>query len=205
MIVEMRTYQLRPGTVPTLESLFREHLPHRTPLGPLGGLWHTTTGQLDTAVHMWPYESIEERMDVRAKMIQPGKWPPPLRPILLEMKATILLPAPFSPPMLPARHGQVYELCVETYLPGGPADCVRDWSPLIDRRQKLSPLVFCGTSEFGALNEWVHLWAYRDMDHRAAVREELDREGWWPPSGGRERLIRQQTQLLEPAECSPLA
>ena len=205
MILEMRSYLLRPGTVQTLEDMFRDHLKYRTHLSPLGGLWHSTTGALNTAVHVWPYESVQERMDVRVAMVQPGKWPMPLRPILLEMKSTIILPAPFSPPMVPARHGRVYELCVDSYLPGGPADCLRDWAAHIDRRQKLSPLVFCGISEFGELNECVHLWAYRDLAHREAVREQLQREDWWPPAGGRDRLLRQQAQLLEPAACSPLS
>jgi hypothetical protein len=168
-------------------------------------MWHVVSGQLDTVVHMWPYESFQHRADVRKQMIDPPHWPPPMRELLLEMDATILVPAPFSPPMKPARHGELYEFFIDSYLPGGPAACLEAWPGELDARGALSPLVFCGVSEFGRLNQVVHVWAYRDAAHRETVRLQLEEAGNWPPRGGREFLLRQETFLAAPAWCSPLS
>lgn len=204
MIIEMRTYQVRPGAARTMEDMMGNNLPHRVHLSPLGGMWHTVTGQSDTVVHMWPYDSMQHRMEVRRDMIKPPHWPPPMRPILLEMDSVILLPAPFSPPMKPARYGALYEFCIDSYLPGGPAATLDAWSGAIGERTEHSPLVFCGTTEFGRLNQVVHVWAYRDSAHRESVHRRLKEEGTWPPAGGRDFLLRQQSFLAEPAWCSPL-
>lgn len=204
MIAELRTYLLRPGGVPPTEALFGKHLHHRTPMSPLGGLWHTLTGQLNTVLHLWPYESIQERCEIRDAMMRPPLWPPPLRPYLVEMDSIILLPAPFSPTLAPASHGALYEFCFDSYLPGGPAACRDAWATAIDARTKLSPLVFCGISEFGRLNQWVHIWAYRDHAHRDEVLARAARDGSWPPAGGRELLLKQESCLAAPAACSPL-
>src|SRR4051812_17276876 len=105
MIIEMRTYLLRPGGVQATEDLFAQHLHPRTPMSPMGGPFQTLTGQLNTVVHLWPYDDVQQRCDIRDAMMQPPKWPPPLRPYLVEMDAVILLPAVFSPAFGPGEHG----------------------------------------------------------------------------------------------------
>ena len=202
MIVEMRTYLLSPGSVPEAEARFERHLPNRTPLSPLGGLWHAATGDLHTLIHLWPYETLDQRTAIRAQMMQPPKWPPPLREFLREMKSQVFLPAPFSPALAPARHGRLYEFCIDSFLPGGPAETAAAWAPHVEARARLSPLVFAGHSELGELNQWLHIWAYRDAAHRDEVHAALD--GRWPPPAS-DKLLKQHSVLAVPASCSPLA
>lgn len=47
MIVEMRTYLLKPGTVAAFEERFAEGLVARLQFSPLGGLWHSEVGTLN--------------------------------------------------------------------------------------------------------------------------------------------------------------
>lgn len=204
VIVEMRTYMLKPGTVAEVESRFAKNLPYRAELSALGGLWHTVCGQLNTVIHLWPYESIEARMSIRDEAMKLPQWPPMLREFLVEMDTRIFLPASFSPPLAPATHGALYEFCIDTFLPGGPAEHASQWPSLLPERTAISPLVFCGTSEFGLLNQWLHIWAYRDMAHREEVHAHLSRERGWPPTRGVDKLRRQETILARPAVCSPL-
>lgn len=199
MIVEMRTYVLKPGAVPAVEALFGEHLQHRTALSPLAGLWHTLTGRLNSIVHLWPYASVEERDRIRNAMMMPPKWPPPLRPYLAEMHATILKPARFSPALAPASHGSVYEFCIDEYSPGGVTECQEKWSAELPARAKHAALVFCGTSDIGPLNRWFHIWAYRDAAHRQDVYSNA--EGLLERTS---KLLNQELFLAAPAECSPL-
>jgi hypothetical protein len=204
VIVELRTYLLKPGSAQEVEELFKNHLHHRMPASPLAGLWHTTSGVLNRILHLWPYDTIEQRMQVRKDMWKPPDWPPPLRPFLVEMEAEVWLPAPFSPGLAPAQHGGLYEFCIDSFLPSGLDHYVRDWTEKLPARIALSPLVFCGVSELGVLNRLLHVWAYRDSAHRDEVHRALAASSSWPPASGRDKLVRQESILTAPAECSPL-
>jgi FMN phosphatase YigB (HAD superfamily) len=72
-------------------------------------------------------------------------------------------------------------------------------------RIKLSPLAFAGHSEFGGLNRWCHIWAYKDAAERFAVREKARKDGIWPPSGGQPgQTLVQENMLVVPSAFSPL-
>jgi hypothetical protein len=57
MIYEVRTYTLKPGTIPEVEKRFGEVLQHREKYSPLGAFWHTELGPLNQIIHVWPYEN----------------------------------------------------------------------------------------------------------------------------------------------------
>src|SRR4029079_2575863 len=94
MIYEMRTYNLNPGAVGKWEELFAEaYTSGRDKYSKLGGLWHTELGPLNQVIHIWPYESLQHRADVRAKAAKQrvGKWPPPLSATLVTAQETDIL------------------------------------------------------------------------------------------------------------------
>ena len=68
MIVEMRTYTLKPGSVAQSKSASARRLPARTKLSPLAAFWHTEVGPLNRIIHVWPYDSFEERTRIRAEV-----------------------------------------------------------------------------------------------------------------------------------------
>ena len=89
--------------------------------------------------------------------------------------------------------------------PGGIPGVIDRWSTAIAERVKLSPLAFAGHSEFGGLNRWCHIWAYKDAAERFAVREKARKDGIWPPSGGQPgQTLVQENMLVVPAAFSPL-
>ena len=61
MIYEVRTYDLKPGAVPQAEEAFAEALPYREKYSPIAAFWHTDIGPLNQIIHVWGYESLEER------------------------------------------------------------------------------------------------------------------------------------------------
>ena len=67
MIYEMRTYIVKPTTVPEFEARFGEALPHREKYSELGGFWHTEFGPLNQLIQVWPYEDLNERSRIRAE------------------------------------------------------------------------------------------------------------------------------------------
>ena len=96
MIFEMRTYLLKPGTVPQAEEAFATALPPRIKLSRLAGFWHTEVGTLNQIIHIWPYKDLNERDRIRAEAIEKKIWPPKTAEFILEMESKILHPAPFS-------------------------------------------------------------------------------------------------------------
>ena len=75
MIVEFRTYRLKPNTVAQAEENFAKALPARTKLSPLAAFWHTEIGLLNRIIHVWPYANFEERTRIRNEATKLEGWP----------------------------------------------------------------------------------------------------------------------------------
>lgn len=207
MIYELRTYNLKVGTVETYLKRFAEGLPVREKYSKLGGFWTTDIGPLNQVVHLWPYEDMRHREEVRAASAKDasGLWPPKGDDCIISMEAEIIVPAPFMRPLdgTPQELGGVYELRYYDYQVGAAGKVYKVWEPMVPEREKLSPLVLCGFSELGALNRFFHMWPYKDMNERLRIRKEAVVQGIWPPSTA-EWVIRQQNKLMFPAPFSPL-
>ena len=134
-----------------------------------------------------------------------GVWPPKLAEFIVTMQSEIFIPAPFSPPLEARDVGPLFEIRSYTLAPGALPGMMERWAGKIDERVKLSPLVGAWYSEFGGLNKWVHIWAYRDAAERQRIRADAVARGVWPPGGGASGLLlKQENKLVMPAPCSPL-
>jgi len=100
MIVEHRTYTMKPGTIPEYFRLYQaEGLPiQRRYLPAMIGYYTTELGPLNQVIHLWAYQSLAERETCRAAMRQDPGWAPYLakiHPLIDSMESKLLLPAPF--------------------------------------------------------------------------------------------------------------
>lgn len=206
MIYEIRTYDVLPGQVPEFEKRFAAALPVRQKFSPLGGFWHTEIGPLNQVIHLWPYETMNERARLRAEAQNAPGWPPNTRELVTAQTSWICHAPPFVQPIQPARLGNVYEMRIYTYKPGAIPQVIESWSRAIEARTQLSPLAGAFYTETGALNVWIHMWAYEDLNHRARIRAEAQQKGIWPPRPGLPPglLLKQENKILIPAEFSPL-
>jgi hypothetical protein len=108
VIVEMREYTLHPGKVPEYLRLYEQEglAIQREILGHLVGYYSTEIGpELNQVVHMWAYESFEDRLARRARLVADQRWGAyiaKIRPMLVEQRNRILNPAPFFEPELRA-------------------------------------------------------------------------------------------------------
>jgi hypothetical protein len=102
---EMRTYTYAPGELPAIQRIWEEAMPARLAYGPITALWYSELGALNKFVHIWPYPSLDRRMEIRAKTRAAGVWPPSELAEkrtgrsyeLLSLENKILMPATFSP------------------------------------------------------------------------------------------------------------
>lgn len=203
MIYEIRTYTLKPGSVAELEKRFGEALPHREKYSKLGAFWHTEVGPLNQVIHVWPYEDLKHRTEVRAEAANDPNWPPQALEFILTMESEIFLSAPFMRPLNNQKLGNIYEMRIYTYQPGTIPEVLKRWEAAIPHREKYSPLAACWYSELGGLNKFIHVWPYSSFEERLRIREEATKDPNWPPQT-REFLARQENKLLIPASFSPM-
>ena len=102
MIVEERIYRIRSGQMGKYLALVREEgLEIQQPiLGRLIGYFFTEIGPLSHVVHMWAYDSFEERVKRRQQLAQDPRWQafiPKLTALIESSENRILSPTDFSP------------------------------------------------------------------------------------------------------------
>jgi NIPSNAP len=101
MIVEMREYTLHAGKVPEYLKLYEEEglEIQREILGQPVGYYAAEVGPaVNQVVHLWAYESFEDRLQRRAKLAEHPGWQAYLqkmRPMLVAQSNRLMRPAPF--------------------------------------------------------------------------------------------------------------
>jgi hypothetical protein len=97
---ELRVYNLVPsGLGPTLDG-WESAIGARTgeDYSPVYAAFYATDGRTPRYLHIWPYRSLEQRLEVRTRAVNDEVWPPENSgPQLRDMHSTIYLPAAFSP------------------------------------------------------------------------------------------------------------
>jgi hypothetical protein len=102
MIVEQRTYTVKPGIVTEYLDFYarevmevqKKHLPQMV------GYFSTEIGPLNQIIHMWGYADLNERARCRAALYADPAWQAVLKTLLgmiESMETKILVPTAFSP------------------------------------------------------------------------------------------------------------
>jgi len=102
MIVEERIYTLHPGKLAEYVGIYQaEGMPIQMKiLGRMIGYFTTEFGPLNQVVHIWGYESFEERARKRAELQAQPEWKSYLaktRHLIQTQENKILNPTVFSP------------------------------------------------------------------------------------------------------------
>ena len=211
MIYEVRTYHVKPGSLPEVEKRFGEAYEKRKKLSEMAAFWHTEIGPLNQIVHIWPYKDLAERSRIRAESLKIDGWPPKVGEFLLEQRSDIMIPFAISPELKPGKIGPYFEMRTYTYANGELPLIMKLWESALPERLKFGPVCAAWYSELGGLNKFVHIWPYQTLNQRNEIRDKAKAAGAWPPSakaikaGGRGyTLLAQENKILMPAVFSPL-
>lgn len=206
MIYEFRTYTLTPGAMPKVLEMFGEAYEHRKKYSELAAFWTTEFGPLNQIIHVWPYESMQHRDEVRAEAVKDPKWPPGFSQLglVVDQRSEVYKVAPNSPFIASGKYGPLYELRDYTMKAGQLPKFMQIWESVIEARKEFSPLAGALYTDLGPLNKFIHIWPYESLEHRAEVREKAIASGKWPPPGARDHVERQWNMLLSAAPFSPL-
>jgi NIPSNAP len=102
MIVEERDYRVKAGKLGQFVGLYEKHgLPIQLELlGKFLGYFTTEIGELNHVVALWAYDSLDDRLQRRDRMMADPRWQEYLKMVdgLLDVQNTRLLkPTSFSP------------------------------------------------------------------------------------------------------------
>jgi len=207
MIYEVRTYILKPRSLPEVLKRFGEAYEKRKTLSQLFAFWYSEIGPLNQIVHVWPYKDLEERGRIRAEAVKAGIWPPKTAEFMVTMRTDIMIPWGDVPP-LSGKVGPYFEMRTYTYRAGDLPKIQATWTKALPNRLKFSPLLALWYSELGALNTYVHIWPYQSLDQRMSIRKQAVDSGHWPPPQGdgdaAYTLVSQENKILLAAPFSPL-
>lgn len=211
MIYEVRTYDLKPRSLPEVEKRFGEAYEKRKAYSPLAVFWHTEIGPLNQIIHVWPYKDLEERAKIRAAVVKDKIWPPNIGEFVTNMHSDIMHQFSFSPELKPGKMGPFFEMRIYTYQPGELATIMKTWEAALPVRLAFGPACALWYTELGDLNKFIHVWPYESLNQREETRKKAHATGNWPAGkkaekeGGRDyRLYSQENKILVPSAFSPI-
>ena len=118
MIYEIRTYQVKVGSLAEVEKRYGEGYEHRKKYSPLTAFWHTEVGPLNEIIHVWGYKDLAERARVRAEAAKDANWPPKIQEFIQNMQVEVIVPFPFTTELLPGTMGPIFEMRYYTIRAG---------------------------------------------------------------------------------------
>ena len=92
---------------------------------------------------------------------------------------------------------------IYTYPPLQTDIVIESWKENLDKRNALSPLVGAFVSEVGNVNKFMHIWAYKSLQHRTEAREQFPSIDW-PPKNDAKPPIKMENKIVVASEFSPI-
>jgi NIPSNAP len=94
----------------------------------------------------------------------------------------------------------IYEVRTYTLRPGTVAEFEERYAKRLALREKHSKLGAFWHTEFGPLNQVIHVYPYDDLQHRTAVRDAMAKDTARAQiPGGREFIVAQEAEIMTPA------
>ncbi|WP_092989134.1 NIPSNAP family protein [Rhizobium sp. NFR03] len=102
MFVEIRTYRLKNGAIPAYLKVVEEEgiAIQKAHLGQLVGYFSSEIGPINEIVHIWAFDSLDDRERRRSALMADPAWQaflPRIRDLIEVAENKIMKPARFSP------------------------------------------------------------------------------------------------------------
>ncbi len=202
MLYEMRIYTVAPRGVPEYYEKFGEIFEKRQAITRMVGMFHCDFGELNRVMHIWEYGNAGHREETRRAVAGHDWWPPPTGHLLRKQETKLLTTPAFRPKPKLGEYGSVYEFRTYTIYPGKIGEVEAKWAENVATRETLSPLAAFFMAESGSLNEWIHVYPWKDLNHRAEVRAKLPNLPNWPSPGMLPLVESQKSELWIPGPYS---
>ena len=203
MLYDVTILAIRPGGTPKSLPQLNAWITANKGRGELLACWYTEIGALNRVLVIRGYAD-EASLGADRAALAAREDCFGLGDLLSGVETDTYVALPFIEPIKAGSYGPVYE--VRTYLlkPGGLAGTMEAWRKSIPERVKLSRVTAAMYSITGSTPRFLHIWPYASLEERQRIRKEAVEKKVWPPPGGPDRLLAQQTDIYLPAPFSPL-
>ena len=211
MIYELRTYTLKAGTAPEAAknagTVGRDIRGDK--FGKLEGYWITEVGPLNQVMHLWSFADLNDRARLRADLSANKRWTSEYVPLIRDklVRQDIRLLNGVIAPTRPAKDGNIYEFRNYRCKAGGAVgQWIGHFREALPARERHSKICALFQTEAGQPNEVCHIWAYPDLNARAAARAASVADKDWQAflTKGLALIEEMHSTIMLPAAHSPL-
>jgi len=158
-VYELRTYSILPQYYLPFLELTNKYIHLRLNISPVLGYWTVEMGGLNQVTHIWEYDNLHARAEVRAKLANEKDWNEIYMKSMRTMldKQTNSLMIPKTPIQKPSKPG-VYELVTINRKYGRNINWNSHWKKAVIPPE--TTLVGQWTTNIGDLFQDVQLWHY---------------------------------------------
>src|SRR3990167_6241229 len=96
----------------------------------------------------------------------------------------------------------IYEMRTTDIKPKFVPEVEKRFGETYERRKQYSELAAFWHTEFGPLNQIIHVWPYQNLEERARIRAAAVKDGTWPPKI-KEFIVNQRSDIMIPLSVSP--
>jgi len=200
MPYELSLITVRPATTPKALEALEQWLAKTK--SKLLACWFSEIGALNQILVIRSFQD-EAAIAAERHAVALSESPFGIGEFLVAASSDTFVQFPFLDPIQPGSIGPYFEVRSYVLKPDSMAATVL-WRRSVPGRATLSPVLAALYSASGQHHRFVHIWPYRSLDDRHRIRAQAVEAGLWPPPGGPDHLISQQTDIYLPASFSPL-
>jgi hypothetical protein len=201
MIYEIATLTAHPGAAPKVVAGVEGWLRDGAAQGTLIGCFVAEIGLLNTVTLIRGYSNAAEMKTERMRAMH-GADPFQAGSAIQSMSFDTYGLFPWVTPLEVGGHGAFYEFRTYRLKHGGRYALSPAWEQAVPERVKRSPLATFLYTTDGA-PRITHIWPYRTLDERAAVRAAAVKDGIWPPKGTADNVTEMVSWIGVPTAFSP--
>lgn len=203
MRYEIATLTLKFGTLGAVNAGVEAWCNAPEAKGTLIGAWFSEIGELNQYMVLRSFADDAEMQAERHRAFNttnPFNAGEAIRDLTFDSYA----PFPWSQPLAPGAYGGIYEIRTYKLKHGGVPPTIKAWEAAMVERGKLSPLALILYALDGS-PRITHIWPFKDVNERTAIRAESVKQGIWPPKGGPDWLTGDmRSTIAVPTAISPL-
>lgn len=203
MRYEIATLTIRFGALAAVNAGVEAWTNDPAAKGRLLGAWFTEIGDLNQYIVLRAFADDAEMQAERLRAFSSTN-PFNAGEAITALTFDSYAPFPWMGPVQPGVYGGVYEIRTYKLKHGGVPPTIDAWKAAMVERGKLSPLTMVMYALDGA-PRFTHIWPFKDVNERTAIRAESVKLGIWPPKGGPDWLTGEmRSTIAVPTAISPL-
>lgn len=203
MRYEIATLTLKFGTLGAVNAGVEAWTKDPAAKGKLLGAWFTEIGELNQYIIL---RSFKDDAEMQAERYRAFASTSPFNAgeAISALTFDSYAPFPWMGEVATGAFGGVYEIRTYKLKHGGVPPTIEAWKAAMVERGKLSPLSIVMYALDGA-PRFTHIWPFKDVNERTAIRAESVKLGIWPPKGGPDWLTGEmRSTIAVPTAISPL-